>query len=142
MTKSIENEEYYKILDVITKQKNVEQFKQYKSPYNFNEKKILDGLDKISNKINNYKTTNVGFLNLSLLEIFSNISKTLSDIIYELPLLIEEEEDNVHYEKWWGKYITKLKGILVILTKKDRLIYLGILLIFLSIVVYFIEISS
>ena len=77
---------------------------------------------------------------------YKNTSDTLLSIISEISIIIYSSESNSlstdTYEHWWAIYIYKLKEILLIITKKDRLIYLGIFFIVLSIVVYFIEISS
>ena len=132
--------EYFKISDAYNKESDISKIKDYKSPYLVNDKNILKGLDNISNKINLYKNNTSGFLNLSLLEIFKNTSTTMLEIIHEISLILEIDKNN--YEKWWEIYLYKLREIYVIITKKDRLIYLGLILIFLSLVVYFIEISS
>ena len=140
MTNFDNENEYFKISDAYNKESNISKIKDYKSPYLVNEKNILEGLDNISNKINFYKNNTSGFLNLSLLEIFKNTSTTILDIIHEIALILEIDKNN--YEKWWELYLYKLREIYIIITKKDRLIYLGLILIFLSLVVYFIEISS
>ena len=132
--------EYFKISDAYNKESDISKIKDYKSPYLVNDKNILKGLDNISNKINLYKNNTSGFLNLSLLEIFKNTSTTMLEIIHEVSLILEIDKNN--YEKWWQSYFYKLREIYIIITKKDRLIYLGLILIFLSLVVYFIEISS
>lgn len=137
--KNTENE-YYEILDAVTQKKN--KLTEFTSPYNVNEKKILEGLDNIANKVKQYKHNSEGFYNLTLLEILTNTSSTLLNIINEISALLDEQKKNEINDNWWSNYTNKIKEILLIITLKDRLIYLGIFLIFLSIVVYFIEISS
>lgn len=67
------------------------------------------------------------FMDLSLREILNNIAKTFMDIINDLLNLKSYHLKN---------------DILPIFTKKDRLIYLGIILIMISLFIYFVFVSD
>lgn len=148
--------EFYKISEVLTQPESVNSLFQtsglkyelegYKSPYNLNEQNILRGMETIANKVSDYNAESVGFYNLPLIQILKNVSTTLLDIINEVSIVIyapiDARDVGDNYEYWWINAQYKIREIFVVLTKGSRLIYLGIFLIALSIVVYFIEISS
>lgn len=67
------------------------------------------------------------FINLSLITLFSKLSSTIIAIINEL-LVINQD--------------TRFSDVVYIFVKEDRLIYLGMLLIIISIAVYLIDITQ
>jgi hypothetical protein len=67
------------------------------------------------------------FINLSIVSLFQNLSKTIISIINEL---LEINQD------------TRLNDIILIFVKGDRLIYLGILLVMIAIAIFIIEITG
>jgi hypothetical protein len=70
---------------------------------------------------------NKPFMDLSLREILNNIARTFMDIINDILNL---------------KSYNLKNDILPIFTKKDRLIYLGIILIMISLFIYFVFVSD
>ena len=134
--------EYYKIYNSITnpfKIKDYNKIKNYQSEYNFNEKKVLNGLNNIANKVEKYRVNDSHFFNKSIRDIMKNTANTMINIIDEISNILKK---NIKSTIWWKPYIIKLKHILLVFTKKDRLIYTGIIFIFLSIILNFIDTSS
>lgn len=134
---------YFEILNAIKDPydiKDINEIKNYNSALSFNEKKILDGLDNIANKVEEIKKNDKNILNRSLNQIIKNTSTSLIEIMNEIILIAKN--DNIKSEFWWKPYIYKLHKVFQIVTKEDRLIYLGFGLIVFSILIYFIEISS
>ena len=93
------------------------------------------------------------FINLPLSLIISKWSVVINDIIHDLANLnykqtitdnsiFTEAEHEVYHQKWWLYITAVIKDIIYILTKSDRLIYVGLTLIIVSFIVYFIMISS
>lgn len=68
------------------------------------------------------------FYNLSLSQILQNTTTAMVEILNDLVLYIEQNDKNI------GE-------ILTILTKKDRMIYVGLVIIFLSFLLYFITVT-
>lgn len=98
--------------------------------YQLNEQyKKLYRNSEIENINNEKKKENERFYNLSLKEIFNNLIKTIVDIINDLSIYIEEKNNTI-------------ENLLNIFTKETRLIYIGILLIIISLMLFFINISS
>jgi hypothetical protein len=81
-----------------------------------------------SNKLQKESESKIIY-NLSLKEIFQNMSNNLIKIINELSILIKNQDKN------YNKYIE-------ILIKDDRMIYIGIIFIILGLMIFFIFISS
>jgi len=75
----------------------------------------------------------MNLIDLSIGKIYENTIQTIIDIINEVVYLI----DNANYYKndYYNQYIS-------IITKNDRLFYIGIILIILSFVIYFIDGAS
>lgn len=67
------------------------------------------------------------FINLSLVDLLSNMSKTIITIINEL---IDINQD------------TTWNDVILIFIKNDRLVYIGILLIIVSLCIYLIDITN
>ncbi len=67
------------------------------------------------------------FINLSLTKLFQNLSATIIAIINEL---LEINQDS------------RFDDILLIFVKNDRLVYLGLLLIIISLAIYIVDITS
>jgi hypothetical protein len=67
------------------------------------------------------------FFNLSLVNLFRNLSLTMIAIINELLEITQE---------------TQLNDIILIFVKKDRLIYIGLLLIMIAFALYVVDITS
>ena len=70
------------------------------------------------------------FYNLSLKNVFDNLIRTIVIIINELTVYIRDKDKLSN------------KDLIEIFTKDDRLIYVGIFLIILSLMLFFIKVSS
>ena len=66
--------------------------------------------------------------NLSIKDICDNISKTVIDMLNEFSIYRHDEN------KRWNDYVR-------IITQEDRLIYVGIIFVIVSLIVFFIDIS-
>lgn len=84
---------------------------------------------EIENDKNKQDKMNQRFYNLSLKQILNNLSLTLIKIINETSIYMEKSDRTT-------------KELIDIFTKDDRMIYVGILLIILSLGIFFINISS
>lgn len=104
------------------------------------EKTLLHNLNKTSNILKDKKETD--FLDKSLNSMLNEWSKVMSDIFHDFSTLIYinkyiKVSDNLY------EFSTLVgKDIWFILTKENRLIYVGITFIFISFILYFINVSS
>jgi hypothetical protein len=87
------------------------------------EKEKLTYYTEKSTKLKNEEVMHNLFIHLSIFEILKNTSKTLIKII----------DDLLNYK------IYNMKDVLTIFTKDDRLIYLGIIMLFISFSLYIID---
>lgn len=97
----------------------------------FQKKAINDEEQKLkyytieANQENDLNRNRTMFLNLTVLEVLQKISQTVIDILNEIV----------------NSSVLTFKDLFLILTKDDRIIYLGLILVLLSIFVYLIDIS-
>jgi hypothetical protein len=75
----------------------------------------------------------MNLIDLSIGKLYENSIQTVIDIINEIVYLIDN--NNYYKSDYYNQYIK-------ILTKNDRLFYIGIILIILSFVIYFIDGAS
>lgn len=75
----------------------------------------------------------MNLIDLSIGKIYENTIQTIIDIINETVYLIDN--NNYYKSDYYNQYIK-------IITKNDRLFYIGIILIILSFVIYFIDGAS
>ena len=110
-----DNEEYKKIIeDTIETKLN----------------QLLETIPKFINK--EEKKDNDDFFNISILEIYRNTIQTIIDII----------NDTTHLFDITKNYDNIFRKILRILFKNERMFYIGIILIILSFIIYFIDGAS
>jgi hypothetical protein len=96
------------------------------------ENKINNLLETLPNNVKNIKDNN-NFYDLSLRELYKNTLQTIIDIINDISNAYSNEYiDNNNYI-----YI-----IIDILSKEERRLYVGIILLFLSFIIYFIDGAS
>ena len=98
---------------------------------------INDDLNEIiekNNKINN-------FFNISLTQLFVKMSNTTIDVFKEFIEVIFKERKFKYQEKfkWWKRYNDIFSDMYIVLSKDDRLIYFGFFLIFLAILLNFLD---
>ena len=99
--------------------------------YKLNEQyNMLYTNSKIANNNEKELKESNRFYNLSLKDIFNNLIKTLVVIINELSIYIENRENKTN------------KDLIEIFIKDLRLIYVGIFLIIISLMLFFINVSS
>ena len=107
---------------------------------NDHEKTLLNNLNQTSNTLKDKKDTD--FFDKSLNSMLNEWSKIMSDIFHDFSTLIYinkyiKASDNLY------EFSTNIgKDIWFILTKENRLIYVGVTLIFISFILYFINVSS
>jgi hypothetical protein len=116
MTTLIENkDDYKKIIETTIETK-------------FNQ--LLDSIPKFINK--EERKDKDDFFNISMIDIYKNTIQTIIDIINETTHLLDISNN---YQNIYQK-------ILKILFKNERMFYIGIILILLSFIIYFIDGAS
>lgn len=81
------------------------------------------------------------FENMTIKTFINNITATLYKIINNISNINTSNiPDNP--DKWWEKYIKIIEKILQIIFDKEHIIYIGFLILLLSILLYFIDISD
>jgi hypothetical protein len=126
-----ENEINTKVINLSNILKNesvitLNDYEKYKLKEEYN--KLYTNSNIANNEINE-KKYNERFYNISIKDVFNNLIKTLVDILNELSNYIE----NKNKDK---------RELLEIFIKNERLIYVGIFLIIISLMLFFINISS
>jgi hypothetical protein len=98
------------------------------------ENKINNLLESLPNNVKNIKNNNNNFYDLSLRELYKNTLQAIIDIINDISIAYSNEyiDNNNNYI-----YI-----IIDILSKEERRLYVGIILLFLSFILYFIDGAS
>ena len=91
---------------------------------------LLEKRDKVDN-----------FLNISLKQLFIRMSNATIDVLKECVEVIFKSRKFKYQDKfkWWKKYNIIGKDIYSVLLKKDRLMYFGFFLIFLAILLNFLD---
>ena len=105
----------------------INDYEKYKLNEQYN--KLYTNSKIETNKVKDEKENN-RFYNLSLKNIFNNLIYTIVSIINELSIYIKDKDQKSNSE------------LLEIFIKDDRLIYVGIFLIIISLMLFFIKISS
>ena len=105
----------------------------------YNQNKLNNKINSYSNKMNElnrkHKESNE-FLNLSLNDVFTNFTKTLILILNDIVLFID---DYITQNKPKEDMLINFFKIFII---EDRLIYVGLFFIMLSMFIYFMDVSS
>ena len=126
---------------------NINLDSDYQNLLSLEERKIIDKLNNFSNDTKKYLKKNKEFYNISLKELFDNFLKAWNEIIIEILQIYNKNKDknqNILFKNryWWNNFKNIISELLYILTKKDRLIYVGFMLIIISFFMYFLLISS
>jgi hypothetical protein len=99
-------------------------------------------LNKINNYIQNKENTFIQenkLQNITINTLINNTLNTLYSIINDISKLqLSEDIDN----EWWKKWTKLIEEILYILFQPERAFYIGIILILISVIVYFMDVSS
>ena len=106
------------------------------------EKLLIKNASKTANNISASTSTSNDFMSLSLTQIMSNWSNAMQNIMLDISRNVSvnqyiRESDNAY--EFIVQIITNLWQIM---SSDDRLIYFGMTLIFIAIVVYFVNITN
>jgi hypothetical protein len=104
------------------------------------EREILRKTDQLANRANENKV--IDFFNLSVHEILINWSNNMQAILIDITAEINIDNIIKNSTNVVDFFKTLLLQLWTIFTKEFRIIYFGITLIFISILIYFITISS
>ena len=102
-------------------------------------------LQRIAKKMHKYNIENI-----SIKDVIIQFSRYLYDVIDDLSILFSKKKykkynkwlKNKHYNNWWIPIINHIRVIFYILTHNDRIINFGILLVIISICLFFISITK
>lgn len=102
-------------------------------------------LHTIAKKLNKEKLDNIG-----IRDILIKFSRYLYTIIDDISILFSKKKYKVYskllknkkYNNWWIPIINHLRVVFIILTKETRIMYFGILLVIISILLFFISITK
>jgi hypothetical protein len=115
----IEYSEYTGLVDILDKSENDSYSQLMKK-----EDKVLDTINNVVKYYKDEDTKEYEFVNKPIIEIFLSFFNTFIDIYTEL---LNMKKDS---------------NIITIFTKEDRMIYIGILLIVISLFLFYIKISK
>lgn len=114
-----------------------------------NEKNFLNQLDTKSNFLNDEIKKSRDFLNISIKQLFINWSQIMNQIINELTTFISNSRKFSKYfndidntNRWFIGVKNFFSELIYIFVKDNRSIYFGVSLVILSLLIYFIQISS
>ena len=122
-------------------QKDFDKKQKQANEFKLKEYKIVNKLNDDANKIEQVNVLDM----LSLDYIFRNFNQKFTLIILDLVDLMQRRcnvDCNDYERPIFGKYIFYSKEILKILTKEERMFYVGLLLIFLAVLINFINMSK
>lgn len=127
--------EYYTNIDKNNSRVNIlkDEFTLDKSDYeklkNLEQENELKSFQYQENEKSKIIKENKNIYNMSLYSLFSRLSKVSIEIMEDLTIYLSQKEKNIN-------------NFFIIFTKEDRLIYTGILLLLLSLALWFIDISK
>ena len=115
----------------ILKEKNIFTENDYEKMMITRQYNKLYELSQDENNKKKEEYDNKKFYNLSFSQLGTNLSLTFMDMLNEFSIYMREEPEN-----------RDINNFFIIITKEGRLIYVGLILIIASIMLYFIDISS
>ena len=127
--------EYYTNMDKFDSRKNVlkDEFTLEKSDYeklkNSQQENELKSLQYQENEKAKVIKENKNIYNMSIYTLLKRLSKVSMEIMEDVTIYISQKDQNIN-------------NFFIIFTKEDRLIYVGILLLLLSMGLWFIDISK
>ena len=125
------NMDYDEIRDLVTSPNNRDVYTALMNK----ENKVLNVINKVADNENKKKNKYRKIYNLTLKEIFVNMLKVMVDIINDMStILLDPVNKN-------GNIMLTVQKLRKTLTKKDRLIYVGLIFVIISILIYFIDIT-
>ena len=121
-----DNTNYNELRDLVTSPNNKDVYTELMNKENY----VLGTINKIADNENKKKNTYKKIYNLTLREILLNLLKVIVDIINEMSIiLIDPVNKN-------GTVMSTIMKLRKTLTKTDRLIYVGLFFIIISILIY------
>jgi len=110
------------------------------------QKELIDTENKLINKFNEdseEEAVSRTILDDSINDIFDNYSKRMAIIVEDVVKAMNAyEADNARRHSYIGIIMNMVSTIFEVLTRKDNIIYSGFTMIFISIFVYYLFISS
>ncbi len=130
------------IIDVRDKLKSIPQESdQYEKAQDLT--RYANQLNNISKKMNKNQFNDISFLMIGFKDYLYSIIDDFSILFSKKKYKIYSKFlKNKKYNKWWIPMIDHLRVVVYIFTKKDRLLYTGILFVILSILLFFITITK
>ena len=110
---------------------------KYDEYLNNTYKKIYQEESKITDKLNELHSTKDEEFYLE--KLIKEFSKTIMNIIDESGDILKQD---IQFSNYLDQYLYYIKNFYIISTKEGRTLYFGILLIFISILISFIEITT
>ena len=120
--------------EILKKENDINKYDKYLEN---NYKSLFDKESEITDKLKKKTKNNKKKLEIDI--ILNNFSNNLLEIIDEIINLFN---DNQKFKNYLDYYVFYMKNIGIILTKKDRIFYVGLLFLILSFLFLFIEITS
>ncbi len=117
----------------------------YKTPTDYltaRERKTIFEADTLAKRANTLGKSESDFFNLSLQQILKNWSNNMQAILIDLTDTLHVNDDIKKTQNIYEFLVVFFGKIWTIFTKDFRIIYFGMTLIFISILIYFVYISS
>ena len=107
------------------------------------EREYLNKINDKSNEIRRGLSMKKDFFNLSLTEILNRWATVHNEILADLSKISYSNKWSMNrVDLWWDNIFLLLDNIIKSVVKEERLIYVGISLIIMSILIYLIQITS
>ena len=126
-----DNLDYKQLRDLVTSPNNIDVYTSLMNKENY----VLNTINKIADKENKKNIKYKKIYNLTLREITLNTLKVIVDIINDISIILLDPVNKN------GNVMQTVKKLRKTLTKKDRLIYVGLIFVIISILIYFIDIT-
>lgn len=106
------------------------------------EKLLIKNASKTANNISDSTSTSSDFMSLSLTQILSNWSNAMQNIMLDISRNVSISQYIHDTENAYEFIVLLATKLWQIISIEDRLIYLGMTLIFIAMVVYFVNITN
>jgi uncharacterized membrane protein len=118
---------------------------KYKTPEEYltkRERKILEETNALANDASERQTEQMDLFHLSLKQLLRNWSNSMQAILVDLTDTLDINKDLKNTNNIYEFMVVFFNKLWNIFTKEYRIIYFGMTLIFISMVIYFVFISS
>jgi hypothetical protein len=107
------------------------------------EREYLNKINEQSNLIRRDLSMKKDFFSLSLTEIFNRWASVHNQILEDLSKISYSNKWSLNrVDLWWDNLFLLLDNVIKSVVKEERLIYVGITLIIMSLLIYLIQITS